>query len=222
MGCTTVLLFFFLQIQISIPLFSLPTIFSSGLPLNFTPCSAPGVSADITGAQITPGTLSLNPFKVSGDRWKHLCLLNETGSSASQNIVSTDLLGVIHLSEMHVFTCIVTKASRRSDASDHSVVIKEGKQNLPAADLSQEMKRWAPAAHSSRYASWGCAMFNTFRVKRIKWLTVLRVASKFSDANTVYQNSHSYFSFLSTTFLCCWHVLTDTGAKCGALKIHLF
>jgi len=66
--------------------------------------------------------------------------LNETGSSASQNIVSTDLLGVIHLSEMHVFTCIIAKAGGRSDASDHNVVIKEGKQNLPAAYLSQMMK----------------------------------------------------------------------------------
>lgn len=100
----------------------------------------PRLSVDTLGAQIAPGTLSPTPFKISGERWKHICPLRETGSSASQNVVSADLVGVIHLSGVRVFTCISVKAGRRSNTSDHSSVIKKGKQNLPAAYLSREMK----------------------------------------------------------------------------------
>ena len=113
--------------------------FCSSLQLHIQ--CGPQLTVNILGAQITPGTLSLNPFKISGERWKHVCPLNERGSSASQNIVCADLVGVIHLSGKQVFTCISIKAGRRSNASDHSIAIREAKRNLPAAYLSQEIKR---------------------------------------------------------------------------------
>lgn len=144
-------------------------LFSCSSPSLHAP-PGPRLAVDIAGAQITPGTLSPTPFKISGERWKHVCPLSERGSAASQNIVSADLVGVIRLSGVRVFTCISIKAGRRSNASDHSVVIKEGKRNLPAAYLSQEAKRWAPAAQRSRYARWGCATLNTFREKAEKYI----------------------------------------------------
>lgn len=104
-----------------------------------TPCGLQ-LSVNIPGAQITPGALSPTAFKISVERWKHVCPL-WTGSSASQNIASVELVGVIHLSGVRVFTCIVIKSGRRSNASDHRTVLKEGKWDLPAAYLSQEMKR---------------------------------------------------------------------------------
>lgn len=83
-----------------------------------------------------------DPFQdFCGKMKTHLSLVCETGSSASQNIVSVELVGVIPLSGVHVFTCIIIKSGRRSNASDHRTVLKEGKWNLPAAYLSQEMKR---------------------------------------------------------------------------------
>lgn len=140
MGCSTVFTTH-LQMQSNLDTLVLCTdsLFFCSSPQLHTPCG-PRPAVDIPVAQITPGTVSLTPFKISGERWKHVCPLSETGSSASQNIVSADLVGVIHLSGVRVFTCIGIKAGRRSNTSDHSVVIQEGKRNLPAAYLSQEMK----------------------------------------------------------------------------------
>ncbi|KAK4827352.1 hypothetical protein QYF61_017277, partial [Mycteria americana] len=99
--------------QISIPLFSAPTVFSSALPPNCTPGAAPG---------------SLSPSPVLRS---HLDPLPDPFQ---------DFWGEMK-TRVRVFTCTGIKAGRRSSTSDHSVVIKEGKRNLPAAYLSQEMKR---------------------------------------------------------------------------------
>lgn len=128
----------------------------------------PRLAVDIAGAQITPGTLSPTPFKISGERWKHVCPLSERGSAASQNIVSADLVGVIRLSGVRVFTCISIKAGRRSNASDHSIAIKEGKQNLPAAYLSQEAKRVSSCSTQEQVCSLGLCNAQRFQRKSRK------------------------------------------------------
>lgn len=127
--------------QISIPLFSAPALFSSALPPNCTPRAAPGLlsTSPMLRSHLGPSHRPLSRFL--GKRRKRVCPLSERGSSASQNIACAELVRVICLSGVRVFTCIGIKAGRRSNASDRGVAIREGKWNLPAAHGSQEMKR---------------------------------------------------------------------------------
>lgn len=156
MGCSTVFATH-LQIRSNLTTLVLCTVFSSTLPPNCTPHVALGslLTSQVLRSHLGPSPRPLSRFL---GRDKNVCPLSETGSSASQNIASVDLVGVIHLSGVHVFTCISIKAGRRSNASDHIIVIKKGKWNLPAAYLSQEMKRMSSCSTQEQ----GCATLNTF------------------------------------------------------------
>lgn len=77
-----------------------------------------------------------NPFQDFWGEMKTLWVKQEV-----QQVKTLSLVGVIRLSGVRVFTCAGIQAGRRSNASDRGGVIKGGKRNLPAALLSQEMKR---------------------------------------------------------------------------------
>lgn len=120
--------------QILIPLFSALTFFFPPLPSKHTPHAAPRLAVSIPGAQITPGTLSPTPFKISGERWKHFERKGKFSKSKQRLWLGLSVCLV------RVCTCAFRHAGGRNSASHRGAGMKDGKRNLPEALLSQEMK----------------------------------------------------------------------------------